>query len=324
MIVDSDISVVFQGPVVGDLDPATQRPVTAASMARVKALLPKAEIVLSTWPGQNTAGLPCDVVIENQDPGQTGHPNWFGNFYNTNRMLVSVNAGLERANRSHVLRFRTDQVLDSANFLSAFNAPQPLRSGNPCFSRRLVITNIYTGNPYRCGRPAIFHFSDMAGFGLKEDLQALWNVPLIKAEVRPADQHPLLGIPGAKLFPEQYLPMLSFLRQHPAFDLSAFKDPVQRARESERFLVDNFLVLPMEQFAVRWPNRKRHLLSRYGAYTTGELRRLHTRGTSQGFPPPADSLLPRMVFFLDAHFRSGTPRAYKSLRDFYHRVFGHR
>src|SRR6266851_1380389 len=77
-----DLSVVVQGPVVGGRRDPEERQLTRRCLASIRSCLPDAQIILSTWRGSDLAGLPFDVLVENDDPGPIYqwpfHPSdWF-------------------------------------------------------------------------------------------------------------------------------------------------------------------------------------------------------------------------------------------------------
>ena len=59
MIDSSEISVVAQGPV---------RPDTAESLSSVRRVLPRAEIIFSTWEDEKADGLPFDKIVRSRMP----------------------------------------------------------------------------------------------------------------------------------------------------------------------------------------------------------------------------------------------------------------
>ncbi len=56
-----EISVVVQGPVVGASSDPDDRQLTRRCLTSIRALLPNAEIILSTWRGSDVSGLQLDV-----------------------------------------------------------------------------------------------------------------------------------------------------------------------------------------------------------------------------------------------------------------------
>ena len=57
---DASISVVIQGPI---------RPSTSTLIAKLRVLLPCAEIILSTWDGEKLDGIDYDYLVLSDQPG---------------------------------------------------------------------------------------------------------------------------------------------------------------------------------------------------------------------------------------------------------------
>src|SRR5277367_6682727 len=101
-ITSKDISIIVQGPVFKD-------GITARCLKSLRANLPDAEIILSTWQGSDTTGLEFDRLVENQDPS----PIWLLDPFlkrtqinNIIRQMISTVAGLNAATRPYALKFR--------------------------------------------------------------------------------------------------------------------------------------------------------------------------------------------------------------------------
>jgi hypothetical protein len=89
MIDPAQISVIVQGAI----DPK----LTLPCLRSIRAHLPGAEIILSTWEGSKTEGLDCDLLVLNADPGGKKHDFVHDGVNNTNRQLVSIQGGLAKA-----------------------------------------------------------------------------------------------------------------------------------------------------------------------------------------------------------------------------------
>lgn len=111
MIKSKDISVVVQGAI----NP-TETPKTLKS---IREYLPDAQIILSTWEGADVNGLDYDILIENKDPGTVLLISRKNKkiYNNVNRQLLSIQEGLKKVERKYTLKFRSDLILENANFL---------------------------------------------------------------------------------------------------------------------------------------------------------------------------------------------------------------
>ena len=63
MLSYSDISVVVQGPI----ERTTEKNITGTVCESIRKILPGAEIILSTWEGNDTQGIEFDKVIFNEN-----------------------------------------------------------------------------------------------------------------------------------------------------------------------------------------------------------------------------------------------------------------
>lgn len=261
MIVDEDISIVVQGPVLKDSALNITSETTAMVCYRLKHLFPKAELILSTWEGTAVENIPYDKVIYNKDPGAT----WFNyeNYTllnNCNRLIVSTHAGIKAATRKYVLKVRSDLFLVSKSFLNYFYQFPLFNESSRFVKNRILAFSIYTTRGHKNSlftmqRP--FHISDWAYFGYKEDLLDLYDIPLTEepefsqwflTRCKPffdIEPHRLWKMP-----PEQYVTS-SFLKKHIPLSLEHTADTSNdNMAWSEQLLVNNFLVLDQTQFSL--------------------------------------------------------------------------
>jgi len=67
-VIDSiDISVIMQGPVYGNKNDIEEKQITKRCCIRVKELLPKCELILSTWEDTDTSNIDVDKIIFNKE-----------------------------------------------------------------------------------------------------------------------------------------------------------------------------------------------------------------------------------------------------------------
>ena len=249
-----DVSVVVQGPVA---------PETPAVLASVRAVLPEAELVLSTWEGTTTQGLDVDVLLHNADPGSSAY--WPGNDrkVNTNRMIRSTRAGVEAATRPWVLKLRQDTPVVGTAFLEWADHPAPRTDDMRVFGHRVLTTSIATRGAGRMPH-FLFHPSDCVHFGRADDVRHMWAADEVdevanatywtKGPGAATGHAPNPGSPGPALWNEQAL-WLSALRRaghdvtYPYYGYTS----EGLARRSDLSLVNNFLVLEPWQLGVAMP-----------------------------------------------------------------------
>jgi hypothetical protein len=165
-IEDRQVSVIVQGPIVGGEDESQPELSTRRCLQGIRRLLPNSEIILSTWKGTNTNHLPCDILIENDDPGCWIRKHGYRN--NVNRQIVSTREGLRMASRPYAVKLRSDCELVHAGFLSGFYCSEPRSAQLQLFNERVVACEMFFRNPAHV--PLLFHISDLFMFGLRDDL----------------------------------------------------------------------------------------------------------------------------------------------------------
>ncbi len=165
----SQLSIVVQG----EVSTTTQR-----ALGVYRALAPEAQIILSTYEDFEPAarylrkkGL-MDVVVINEDPGPlpptvksaTAGPN------NLNRMLISTQAGLARADREFTLKVRSDALIHPVRVMRRWK-----EEGG---SHRLLFASRYTRHPFGING-YLFHVSDWITFGRTPRCRDYWSAPLM-------------------------------------------------------------------------------------------------------------------------------------------------
>ncbi len=215
-----DISVVVQGAIAGRPTDPARRQVTKRVLESIRRHLPDAEIILSTWTGSEVPGLDLDHVIFSTDPGAPvagEFPDGSKLLYNVNRQTVSTRAGIERATRPMLLKWRTDLLMTHGRILD-FHGRYPARQSEWAFaSERMVVCSHFTTWPYRMERQA-FTVSDWVMLGRRADMESYWSEapPYPDEWVRWYDSHPDLRharhAEPQRFVAEQHL-WLSFLRR---------------------------------------------------------------------------------------------------------------
>lgn len=162
MVSNDHISVVVSGPIFhGSNNEAGE--FTALGCRSIREILPGAEIVLSTWEGEDVSGIDYDKLVLSKDPG--------ANFNNMNRQICSRRAGIQAASREYVLAIRSESYLINDNFRNHMD--QYELHGNDCvfLEHRIVIA---ASLPSRTG---LFHIGDWYFFGHKADMLRFWDLP---------------------------------------------------------------------------------------------------------------------------------------------------
>lgn len=263
MIASQDISVVMQGPIEWTHDPVSGLGLTLALYQNVRKLLPDAEVILSTWEGQKVDNFGFDKVILGKDPGPQGTwPSFVPN--NVNRQIVSTVAGLKAATRKYALKIRTDMVLKGIDFIDYFEKAEPLTADKRnIFSHPIITNNLSSRNTSEVlkrlpNHPLPFHPSDHASFGFRDDILALWDVPLQSDEEAyyfldrsQANRFRLADL--SKLAPEQYVLTSAIAKKAPV-DILHYADMRDHVIAlSEFYFSTHIISVPDRLFPIHFP-----------------------------------------------------------------------
>lgn len=218
----SDISFVVQGAIDRAASPVTGKPVTESCLASLRRYHPGAEIILSTWHGEDVRSFDFDTLVLNHDPGAVDpHTSGYGvpRLDNMNRQIVSTRNGLARATRKYAAKVRSDLIFQGNQWIEYVDRYQARVSEWKVFRERVVTCSMWTRDP-RCPHTNFpFHPTDWIHIGLREDINLLWDIPL---EPQPESSHwfstrPLKHLPpierdlarhhvdNRRYYPEQYL-----------------------------------------------------------------------------------------------------------------------
>ena len=179
---------------------------------------------------------------------------------NVNYLIESVRNGLEVISRPYVLRVRNDILFIDKRFIDEYERLSSLERGcYSCFSSRVMISSLFTLNPYGVERFP-FHFSDWFHFGKTKDVNKLWDVDFIDIKFATYFHFnkPLLGSFAEerkfnfRLAVEQYIIFSFFKKIFPQLSLAVCNDLTSRD-ESVRILLDNFIVVDMENVGIYFP-----------------------------------------------------------------------
>ncbi len=278
----SDISFVVQGGV----DPV----LTPQCLLSIRKYFPGAVIVLSSWAGSDVSGLDYDTLVLSDDPG--GFANHKGKRpNNVNRQIVSTYEGLRQVRTPYSFKLRTDFILSSSevvNYWDLFTAAAP---GNRLFEKRPLACCYFTRDmrsSLKKGRCYPYHLSDIAFFGLTEDLKRLFDIPLMLPHEASCDT-----LNGHSVYvPEQYI-FTSFLKKHGREVFCRFYNDVSdRARQdTEQYFGTDFVLLNFDQFGIFCPkehfSKTLNLVTFYTCYTHAEWLSLYKKYTAGDIALPA-------------------------------------
>lgn len=173
---------------------------------------------------------------------------------NTNLLISAARCGLAMARGEYVLRVRSDLVFTNRNFLKQYAAAGRLpRSADSLFSERVLISWLYTLNPYTIERFP-FHFSDWFNFGRLEDVRRLWDAPPVtladaihfKVNAPPSEANPAERLLNIRLAAEQHIAFACYAKARPSLSLDYHCD-VRSRFASMCVLLDDFAICDLEQ-----------------------------------------------------------------------------
>ena len=246
-----DISVVVQGAIDKDNTPKCLR--------SIREHLPDSEIILSTWKGSDVTGLDYDKLVLNDDPG--GYKDKFCPYFCNNlaRHILSTQSGLQRANGKYVLKIRSDLKFFSSNFLRCFTRLSE-RNKEYIFTTRKLIACSFFSKKYLSYNdivhPAPFHLSDWLLFGLKEDVNIVYNIPLpdqsywdyFSDHVYTGKKSNLFGC-AHQYAPEQYILYNSIKKYFTDIKFENYMDYNEcNIIASENIIANNFIILSPQKF----------------------------------------------------------------------------
>lgn len=272
MIDSKDISVVVQG--------AIDKKETPKCLKSIREYLPNAEIIISTWEGEDLTLLDFDRVVFSDDPGAPILCEHNGRkiYNNMNRQLLSTQAGLREVNRKYTLKLRSDLIIANTGFVDYFERFQRRTGGYRLFKQKIVTATLFTKHSMWNQKNSMgltpFHISDWYFFGLTQDVRTyLADTPLaeepkfsyyfsMRQNVSKSSPY---GEIEFKFAPEQYFAYECFARN---FDNICMEDAADVSNELmdvfEEFLVNNFIVLEFKQSGIylnKYPYSKEEMFA---------------------------------------------------------------
>lgn len=272
VILDKDITVVVQGPIIGNTD--TPNIVTKRCLESVRECMPDSFIILSTWENSDTKGLQYDELIESKDFKEGGIQLYSGKYVtimnNVNRQICSTINGLRHVETKYSLKLRSDSIIRHKGFVKVFmEAFDEYDERYKFFESRIVTLNIR--NAKRNSRP--FFFNDWFQFGLTEDLVKLWDIQYDRI----TDKEVSLDINKryfVHLLPEQFI-WTSLVKKYMSLDFDSQKSTDKHLiKVSEATLVNNIQPVDNRQFGV-WSQKHPKVSQKSLCYSELEWRKLY-------------------------------------------------
>lgn len=260
---DNRFSIVMQGSILdksGNLDASI-----VENIKIVRCNFMSSEFIISTWDVcdnikykiKELADKLSLIVIYNEDPGGiTSHDNLVTS--NINRMIVSTLNGIKISKREFVIKIRTDSYLYDKKTVSNMRhiiGSKIELNRDPKYSifENYMINCCLFARDSRGYIPYLFHPGDICLVGTRNDMLLLFDVPL-------ADESIFSNIARTcflsfmKYVPEQYIWVRCIENKmgEVVFRGNGFYDESLVAL-SEKFYVNNFIVLSPNQLGFSWP-----------------------------------------------------------------------
>ena len=254
---------------------------TKKVLASIRKLFPSSPIVLSTWKDIDLTGLVYDILVENEDPGakifnapdglqpdRKGHVSFTKNnrhyhnkpkYNNVNRIIKTVQCGLEKIRTKYTLSIRTDIVLKNTNFLKYWDKFDSYNNKYKIFQHRIINNSNYAqfAHVMKDGIQLLpFHISDWIHFGLTSDIKLLYSCKLMdidnssqywyKHERKQYDPFP---DSGWQYPPETYVfySLVKKIYKNIEFKNSDDYTP-QNMSASNELIANNFIMVDQEDF----------------------------------------------------------------------------
>ncbi|MCL2469635.1 MAG: glycosyltransferase [Alphaproteobacteria bacterium] len=270
-----DVSVVVQG--------AVDRHITPKTLKSIRAHLPKATIILSTWKGEDVFGLDYDILIENDDPGAFQMNVREQN--NVKRQICSTRNGILAASGKYVLKLRSDLVLQDSGFLKYFGRFNAYDSDWKFVKNRILASTIASRHPERF--ETAFCLSDWVFFGDREDMLNLWSAEYPTEEEQNwfnqhlRDLRTIYKQPSliSRFNPEQHI-LIDFLKRNSHADIAAdsmFDNNPAAAVQTLHSIVNNFVLLSPRQYGFRWMKKTKRVTDRWHIFTHAKWLREYNR-----------------------------------------------
>lgn len=249
----SKISVIVQGPIRFSRSGVN---LTHRCLENVRRLLPKSEIILSTWLNSDVSGIECDHVICSDDPGSLARPNHRDS--NVNRQIVSTKNGLRHASKPYALKLRSDCEIFHLGFLDHHKLHENIQEYN-IFSEPITASSIYFKNPHKT--PYLFHISDVFHFGRTDDLLRLWDIPLVSSHYISSWKNyfnpPLVNFTSGSFFryiEEQYIWIACLQKHGHKIDINyPWEMRPELVEMSEKSIFSNFTIVDNDDLGLCVP-----------------------------------------------------------------------
>ena len=282
MVASRDLSIVIQGPVSGTSREPNKY--TKECLATSRKFFPDAEIVFSTWEGENISGLEYNQLVVSKAPKleKCLYEDMTEHFLSINHLLLSSQKGLNVTTRPYVIKMRSDMAIKSnkcLEFIGKYTDYDQNSLQWKVFTQRLI--TLPQLNPNRVEQWFPYSICDWIQIGLREDVINLYDVPFVDID----------GIPRRKgmkyIYADDYLGAEQYLF-HSILEKNGLPVKLYSRREGEGDIYKknsiaiamNMVLLSARQLGVsslKYPGRMYAIdpFFSLGYYTFGEWKELY-------------------------------------------------
>jgi hypothetical protein len=168
--------------------------------------------------------------------------------------MVSTLSGLKAAHNKYIFKVRSDFILSKYNFLDFWGKFPKSDPRYKIFTHKLLSCSYFARDPRATKSPYAFHPSDIAFFGLREDLINLFDIPLIDKE---SDKYVKFG-DGLynRYVPEQYLWIGCLRKNGKVIECEHHRYTSDKIKtDTEKYFASNFIFLSWKQFGLIAPKK---------------------------------------------------------------------
>lgn len=170
-----DLTILIQGPFFKYKNFNSNK-----NIQTLRSVFKGAEILVSTWEGENQFKINKKNIIFNKDPGfvKDDHIGSSTPGSNINRQIVSVKKAINKIKTKYTLKIRADCFFKK-NTIIKINIDNFIQDNKYRFFKKRIITSS-VGTLHQSVTSILYNYSDWYNFGLTSDLKKLWNVPVVK------------------------------------------------------------------------------------------------------------------------------------------------
>jgi hypothetical protein len=250
----SNLSIIIQGAL-------SSKEETIEIIKSYRAILPKSEIIISTWPDFKSLVPENEVVLISEDPGPIDVSEVGGRTNNNfNRQLISSKRGIAISSKTFVLKVRSDIVAIDKSIFKKYNevliSSQKINKTYFKDKPLLVISNESSK------KPSLFkgylHFCDWFMLAEREEVSKIFDMNILTKEDLLFEEledipkiYDELKLPKEKWSAETYL-WTNYLSNYYDFQmLNEFDESYALKEIHDNFVADNLVILDYKKSGLR-------------------------------------------------------------------------